>query len=90
MSTTTTTEATKQITIKPTPLWTPLPIEGEIPSPFKTPKFGLDVVPLHPTFACEIRGVDWSKPVPAELYDEIRDVTNKARCSRYYSTLYHH
>ncbi|KAK5168856.1 uncharacterized protein LTR77_006165 [Saxophila tyrrhenica] len=80
MSTTTTTTASKAgktITITPTPPWTPLKIEGEIPSPYNTPKFQLEVIPLHPTFACELRGVDWSKPVPLEVYAEIREVVDK-------------
>lgn len=76
-ATTTTTEAGKTIAITPTPAWTPLPIEGEIPPPFKTPKFGFEVIPLHPTFACELKGVDWSRPIPKEEYEEIRQISNK-------------
>lgn len=81
MSTTTlhTTESGRTISVVPTELWKPLPIEGEIPQPYKTPNFGLEVVPLHPTFACELRGVDWSKPIPPEVYAEIRAVCDKVR-----------
>ncbi|PSK37360.1 hypothetical protein B9Z65_2102 [Elsinoe australis] len=64
-------------TIKPTPTWVPLPIEGEIPKPYTTPKHNLEVNPLHPTFACELRGVDWSKPIPPEVYAEIRAVVDQ-------------
>lgn len=80
MSTTTTlhtTESGRTVAVIPTGLWEPLPMEGEIPAPYKTPKFGLEVVPLHPTFACELRGVDWSKPIPPEVYGEIREVCDK-------------
>ena len=27
--------------------------------------------PLHPTFGAEIRGIDWSKPIPKDVCDEI-------------------
>ncbi|KAF2104988.1 Clavaminate synthase-like protein [Rhizodiscina lignyota] len=72
---TTTSEGT--IPIKPTPVWVPFTVEGEVPPPYRTPKFGLKVIPLHPTFACELEGVDWSKPVPQEVYEEIRDLCDK-------------
>jgi hypothetical protein len=77
-ATTTITEAqTSTISIKPTPTWTPLQIEGFIPEPYTTSNFGFRVVPLHPTFACELQGVDFSKPVSPEQYQEIREVANK-------------
>lgn len=68
---------TNTITVKPTPTWVALKIEGSIPEPYKTAKFGLEVVPLHPTFGCELRGVDWSRDISPELYQEIRDVADK-------------
>lgn len=76
-----TTESGRSISVIPTGLWKPLPIEGEIPAPFKTPKFGLEVVPLHPTFACELRGVDWSEPIEPDVYAEIREVCDKVSTS---------
>lgn len=76
-----TTESGRTISVIPTELWTPLPIEGEIAAPYKTAQFGLEVVPLHPTFACELRGVDWSKPIPSEVYAEIREVCDRVRLS---------
>ena len=69
--------STQTITVKPTPTWIPLQIEGAIPSSYFTPKFNLKVTPLHPTFACELEGVDWSKDVSPELYQEIREVVDK-------------
>lgn len=78
MSTTTTTqEAEQPITIRPTPLWTPLPIEGNVAAAYKTPKHNFEVVPLHPTFACELRGVDFSRPITPDEAAEIREVSNK-------------
>ncbi|KAJ6445220.1 dichlorophenoxyacetate alpha-ketoglutarate dioxygenase protein [Purpureocillium lavendulum] len=68
---------TQTITVTPTPTWAPLKIEGLIPAPYHTPKFNLRVVPLHPTFACELQGVDWSKDISSELYEEIRAVVDK-------------
>lgn len=65
------------IPIKPSPVWQPLKIEGTIPAPYKTARFGLKVTPTHPTFACELEGVDFSKPVSPELYAEIREVCDK-------------
>ncbi|KAF4547903.1 Taurine catabolism dioxygenase TauD-like protein 2 [Elsinoe fawcettii] len=79
-TTTTTVTAPKEIqsfTIKPTPTWTPLPIQGEIPSAYRTPKHNLEVIPLHPTFGCELRGLDWTKPISPDVYTEIREVVNK-------------
>ena len=80
MSTTTTTTTTKNgknISIKPTAEWIPLPIKGEIPQSYKTSQFGFEVVPLHPTFACELKGVDWSRKITPEEYAEIREVSDK-------------
>ena len=67
------------ISIKPTPTWVPLKIEGIIPDPYTIPEFNFRVTPLHPTFACEIEGVDWSKPISPELYQEIRKAADKVR-----------
>ncbi|KAJ5611478.1 dichlorophenoxyacetate alpha-ketoglutarate dioxygenase protein [Penicillium herquei] len=69
--------ATETITVTPTPTWIPLRIEGSIPEPYFTPKFNLKVTPLHPTFACELEGVDWSKDVSVDLYQEIREIVDK-------------
>jgi hypothetical protein len=71
------TTMTNTITAKPTPTWTPLKIEGYIPAPYLTPTYELRVTPLHPTFGCEIDGVDWKKDIPPELYQEIREVVDK-------------
>jgi hypothetical protein len=82
MSSTTTTMTTSNengnlIAIQPTAPWVPLPIEGNIPDPYTTAKHGLEVIPLHPTFACELKGVDFSKPISPDVYAEIREVSNK-------------
>ena len=75
----TTTMPAKTISVTPTPTWVPLKIEGSIPDPYYTPKFGLKVIPIHPTFACELEGVDWGKDIPPELYKEIREVVDQVR-----------
>jgi hypothetical protein len=72
---------TETIAVKPTPTWVPLKIAGLIPVPSTTPKFGLRVVPIHPTFACELEGVDWSQDISPELYRQIRAVVDKVRYS---------
>ncbi|KAL2865084.1 TauD/TfdA dioxygenase family protein [Aspergillus lucknowensis] len=69
--------ATETIAVRPTPTWIPLKIEDPIPPPFLTPKFGFKVTPIHPTFGCELEGVDWSKDISEEVYQEIRDVVDK-------------
>ena len=38
---------------------------------------GLQVKPLHPTFAAELSGVDFTKPVPPDVAAEIRKVVDK-------------
>lgn len=78
-TTTTTQQAEKAITVTPTSLWKALPIEGEIPAPYKTDRFGFEVVPLHPTFACELKGVDFSRPITSDEAGEIREVADKVR-----------
>jgi alpha-ketoglutarate-dependent 2,4-dichlorophenoxyacetate dioxygenase len=37
----------------------------------------LQLTPLHPTFAAEASGVDFSKPIPDHVFKEIRDAMNK-------------
>jgi hypothetical protein len=54
-----------------------LPIVGDIPVPYEIPEFGLKVTPLHPTFGCQLDGVDWSEPVLPELYAKIRELSDK-------------
>lgn len=38
-----------------------------------------EVIPLHPTFAAEIKGVDFTQPISPELYAEIRKEVDKVR-----------
>jgi len=40
---------------------------------------------LHPTFAAEVRGVDFSQDIPPELFDEIHEAITKVS-----PTLSHH
>lgn len=77
ITTTTTQRPEKPIAVIPTALWKPLPIEGDIAPPYKTPKFGFDVIPLHPTFGCRVKGVDFSRPITAEEASEIRALSDK-------------
>ncbi|KAJ9613882.1 hypothetical protein H2200_002018 [Cladophialophora chaetospira] len=79
MATTTATETVDKvvISITPTPTWVPLKIEDDIPEPFTTSEFNLRVTPLHPTFACELDGVEWDKPISPELYQEIRKLVDR-------------
>lgn len=37
----------------------------------------LKVTPLAPTFAVEVEGVDFSKPVPDDILHEVKDIANK-------------
>lgn len=37
----------------------------------------LTVTELHPTFAAEVRGVDFSKPIPPDVFDEIHQAISK-------------
>jgi len=37
----------------------------------------LEFIPLHKTFAAEVRGVDFSKPVPREVADELVRAADK-------------
>lgn len=80
-TTTATPVAASAVSVKPTTTWVPLPIEGNIPAPFEDSEFGLKVTPLHPTFGCELEGVDWSKPVSPKLYKKIRGIADKVRLS---------
>ena len=68
---------TQTISVKPTRTWIPIKIEGPIPAPYHVGKSGLKVTPLHPTFGCELEGVDWSKDISPELYQDIRNVVDK-------------
>lgn len=69
--------ATETITVKPTPTWVPFKIEGVTPPAYTTPNFGLKVTPLHPTFGCQLDGVDWKSDISPDLYAEIREVVDK-------------
>jgi hypothetical protein len=42
-----------------------------------TPPMTLNLKPLHPSFAAEARGIDFSKPVPDHVFQEIRDAMSK-------------
>ncbi|OAG33863.1 hypothetical protein AYO21_12023 [Fonsecaea monophora] len=37
----------------------------------------IDIKPLHPTFGCEVSGLDLSKPLPDDAFDELRDAVYK-------------
>jgi len=37
----------------------------------------ISVKKLHPTFAAEIEGVDFTKPVPPDVFEEIRNAAAK-------------
>jgi hypothetical protein len=45
--------------------------------PSTTTKKHLTVIPLGPTFTAEIQGVDFSKPIPPEIKDEIQDAIDE-------------
>ena len=87
MATETTTQAAEQafISIKPTPTWVPLKIEGTVPDPYRVSNFNLRVTPLHPTFACELEGVDWTQPISPDLYEQIRKVVDQVRPTKEHS-----
>lgn len=76
-TTTSTQRSEKSIAVTPTASWTPLPIEGEIPPAYKTPEFGFEVIPLHPSFGCQVKGVDFSRRITVEEASEIRAVADK-------------
>lgn len=42
----------------------------------------LQIRELHPTFAAEVIGVDFSKPVPDDVFDEIKVALTKVRQNR--------
>lgn len=63
--------------MQPTSTWVPIKIEGSIPPPYEFGKYRLKITPLHPTFGCALEGVDWSKDISLELYQDIRDVVDK-------------
>lgn len=37
----------------------------------------LKITPLAPTFVAEVEGVDFSEPVPEDVFHEVKDVVNK-------------
>lgn len=37
----------------------------------------LEIVPLHPTFAAEVKGVDFSEPVSDDVFAEIKAAITK-------------
>ena len=39
----------------------------------------LQVTELHPTFAAEVRGIDFSKEIPDDVFEELRDIISKVR-----------
>jgi hypothetical protein len=53
----------------------PLTMPGIVVSPFSK----LEVTELHPTFGAEIEGVDFSQPIPDEVFKEILAASAKAR-----------
>ena len=55
----------------PAPTWVSHKIEGSTPDTYYTPSFKLKVIPIHPTFACKLEDVDWSKDISTELCKEI-------------------
>lgn len=43
----------------------------------------LEIVELHPTFGAQVKGVDFSKPVPADVFAEILAAITKVYISIY-------
>lgn len=39
----------------------------------------IQFIPLHPTFAAEVKGVDFSKPIPDDTFAQIKEGITKAR-----------
>jgi alpha-ketoglutarate-dependent 2,4-dichlorophenoxyacetate dioxygenase len=50
---------------------------------FKT----IQIQKLHPTFGAEISGVDYSKPIPDDVFQEIRDASAKVCASSFSPSL---
>ncbi|KAM0750585.1 taurine catabolism dioxygenase [Meredithblackwellia eburnea MCA 4105] len=42
-----------------------------------TKTYPFEVIELHPTFACEVKGVDFTKPITPELAKDLREVSDK-------------
>lgn len=42
----------------------------------------LKLTPLHPTFAAEVHGVDFTKPIPDDVFEEIKAAITKVRLFR--------
>lgn len=42
-------------------------------------KQDIEFIPLHPTFAAEVKGVDFSKPIPDDTFAQIKQGITKAR-----------
>ena len=45
----------------------------------------VQVKEIHPTFGCELSGVDWSKPIPPEVAAEIVKIANKVSVAQPFS-----
>lgn len=39
----------------------------------------IEFIPLHPTFAAEVKGVDFSQPIPDDTFTQIQAGIAKAR-----------
>lgn len=37
----------------------------------------IEVIPLHATFTAEVRGVDFSKPIPDHIFAQVKDAIEK-------------
>ena len=49
----------------------------EVRSPTLTLRSGIECTPLHPTFGAEVKGVDFSRPIPDETMDQIKESLGK-------------
>lgn len=47
--------------------------------PHKEAPTPIEIIPLHPTFAAEVHGVDFSKDIPPEVFAEIKEAITKVR-----------
>lgn len=75
MSTTTTTTVPSLQTVEKSPSRP----DSDSPSQFKH----IIVKPLHPTFGAEISGIDFSQPVPDEVFTEVLAAVTKVSPSPY-------
>jgi alpha-ketoglutarate-dependent 2,4-dichlorophenoxyacetate dioxygenase len=55
--------------------------------PHAEPYKNIQIKELHPTFGAEILGVDFSKPVPDDVFDEILAAITKVGVSAELSAL---